>query len=61
MIDGKKYRVAQVDVENLQLTKFRQFWQLLGRYCSYLMPRKDGGTSQIQLNRRFSTPNWATL
>ena len=41
------YRVAQVDVENLQLTKFRQFWQLLGRYCSYLLPRQDGGTSHI--------------
>ena len=31
------FGVAQVDVENLQLTKFRQFWQLVGRYCSYLL------------------------
>ena len=39
-----KYMVAQVDVENLQLTWFRQFWQLTGRYCSYLLPRQHGGT-----------------
>ena len=42
-----RYRVAQVDVENLQLTKFRQFWQLLGRYCSYLLPRQDDGISEM--------------
>ena len=22
-------------------------------YCSYLLPRQDGGTSQIKVNRRF--------
>ena len=54
------YRVAQVDVENLQLTKFQQFWQLLGCFCIYLQPRQGGGTSQIKLNRRFFTTTWAT-
>ena len=56
-----QYRVPQVDVENLQLTMFRQFWQLLGCYCSYLLPRQDCGTSLIQVNRRLSTTTWATL
>ena len=55
------YRVAQVDVENLLLTKFRQFWQLLGRYCGYLLLRQDCGTSQIQVNRRFSMTTLSTL
>ena len=39
------YKVAQVDVVNLQLTQFRQFWQLLGRYSSYLLPYQDDGTT----------------
>ena len=60
-LSNAKYRVAQVDVENLELTLFRHFWQLLGRYSSYLLPRQDGRTSQIQLNWRFSTSTWATL
>ena len=45
----------------LKLTKFRWFWQLLGHYCSYLLPGQDDGTSQTKLNRRFSTTTWATL
>ena len=27
--------------------EFREFPQLVGRYCSYLLPKQDGGTSQI--------------
>ena len=55
------YRVAQVDMENLQLTKFRPFWQLLGRYCSYLLPRQDDGTFQIQVNGRLLPTRMVTL
>ena len=39
--------------KNIQLTWFRQFRQLAGRYCSCLLPRQDGGTSQIQVNGRL--------
>ena len=41
------YRATILRGNNLQLTWFRHFWQLVGRYCSYLLPRQDGGTSQI--------------
>ena len=27
-----------------------EFPRLVGRYCSYLMPKQDGGTSQINVN-----------
>ena len=37
-----KYRVTIRDGQNLPLTKFWQFWQLVGRYCSYLLFRQDG-------------------
>ena len=46
-IQQYEYMVAQVDVENLPLTKFRQFWQLMGHYCSYLLPMQNDGASQI--------------
>ena len=39
------YRVTHLVDENLPLTQFRQFWQLVGRYCSYLLPRQNNGTS----------------
>ena len=55
------YRVTHVVGENLQLTQFRQFWQLLGRYCSYLLPRQDDGTSKTQVNWRFLPTTWVTL
>ena len=55
------YRVTHLVGENLLLTQFRQFWQLLGRYGSYLLPRHDSGTSQFQINRRFSPPRYVTL
>ena len=38
---------------NLLLTKFRQFWQLVGRFCVNLLPRQDGRTSHIKVNGRF--------
>ena len=41
------YRVIHLVGENLPLTQFRQFWQLVGHYCSYLLPWQDDGTSQI--------------
>ena len=41
------YRVTILRGYNLPLTWFQHFWQLVGRYCSYLLPRQDGGTSQI--------------
>ena len=43
---GGLYRVSHQDGKNLQLTQFQQCWQLVSRYCSYLLPRQDGRTSQ---------------
>ena len=45
---------------NLPLTWFRQFRQLLGCYCSYI-PRQDGGTFQIQVNGRLLPRRRVTL
>ena len=59
---GSKYlQVTHLVEENLLLTEFRQFWQLVGRYCSYLLPRQDGGTFQIEVNGRFSSMKCVTL
>ena len=33
--------------KNPPLTWFRHFWQLMGRNCSYLLPRQDGGTENL--------------
>ena len=55
------YRVVHSEWKNLPLTKFQQFRQVVGRYCSYLMPRHDGGTSKIQVNRRLLPTRWVTL
>ena len=41
------YRVTLLRGNNLPLTKFRHFWQLVGRNCSWLLPRQNGGTFQI--------------
>ena len=53
--------VTHLDSENLPLTYFRQCWQLLGRYCSYLLPRQDGGKFQIQINGRLLPRRRVTL
>ena len=41
---------------NLPLTWFRHFWQLVGRNYSYLLPGQDGGTSQKSIGG-FTTQN----
>ena len=38
------YLVTHLVGYDLLLTQFRQFWQLMGRYFSYLLPRQDNGT-----------------
>ena len=55
------YRVTHLVEENLPLTQFRQFRQLVGRYCSYLLPRQVDGTFKIQVNWRFSSMRCVTL
>ena len=35
--------------------------RLVGRYCSYLLPKQGGGTSQIQVNKTQSTRTWDAL
>ena len=55
------YRVTRLLGNNLPLTWFWHFRQLLGRYCSYLLPRQDGGTFQIQVNGRFLPRRRVTL
>ena len=46
---------------NLPVTCFQHFWQLVGRYCSYLLPRQYGGTSQVEVNRRLLPRKMVTL
>ena len=48
------YRVTILDGENLLLTWFRQSRQLVGRYCSHLLPRQADGIFQIHVNWRLS-------
>ena len=43
----KEYRVTHQNGKNLLLTEFRQVCQLVDHNCSYLLPRQDGGMSQI--------------
>ena len=43
------------------MTQFREFWQPLGCYSSCLLPRQDGGTSQIQVNGRLLPSRCVTL
>ena len=40
---------------------FGEFPQLVGCYCSYLLPKQGGGTSQIQVNKTQSTRTWDAL
>ena len=49
-----RYRVTHLDGENLPLTLFRQFWQLLGPYNGYLLPSQDGGAMQISQREVFT-------
>ena len=60
-LQNVKYRVTRLLCNNLPLTWFRQFRQLLGCYCSYLLPRQDGGTFQIQVNGRLLPRRLVTL
>ena len=48
-----KYRETIQNGKNLPLTQFRHLWQLMGRSCSYLLPRQDGGITQNYVNGRF--------
>ena len=41
------YRVTLVVWDKVLLTLIWGVPRLVGRYCSYLLPRQDGGTSQI--------------
>ena len=54
-------KVSKWNGKNLPLTLFQQFLQLMGRYCSYLIPRQDDGTSQITVNGRFIPFGCVTL
>ena len=47
------YRGIIPNDKNLPLTQFRHLRQLLGRSCSYLLPRQDGGISQNYVSGRF--------
>ena len=61
MGSGVPYMVTHLLGNNLPFTWFQQFWQLMGRYCSGLLPRQDGGTFKIQVNRRFLPSRSVTL
>ena len=54
-------RVTILDRKILLLIAFRQSWQLVGRYCSHLVPKQDDRTSQIQVNVRLSPSRMVTL
>ena len=41
------YRVTIQDGKNFPSTYFRHLRQLVCRYCSYILPSQDGGSSQI--------------
>ena len=49
----QNYRATHPNCKILLLTWLWQFRHLVGRYCRSLLPRQDGETSQIQVNRRF--------
>ena len=52
-LSDSTYRGTITNGKNLPLTQFRHLRQLLGRSCSYLLPRQDGGISQNYVNGRF--------
>ena len=41
--------------------RFGELSRLVGRYCSYLLPKQGGETSQIQVNKTQSTRTWDAL
>ena len=41
--------------------RFGEFPQLVGRYCSFLLPKQGGGTFQIQVNKTQSSSTWDAL
>ena len=47
---GGVYRGTIQVGKNLPLTQFLHLQQLMGRSCSYLLPRQDGGISQNYVN-----------
>ena len=47
------YRGTIPNGKNLPLTQFLHLRQLMGRSCSYLLPRQNGGISQNYVNGRF--------
>ena len=49
----KTYRATHQNGKTLPLTMFCQLQQLVGHYCSYLLPWQDGGTSHSLANRRL--------
>ena len=47
-----QYRVTLVGVQPwLGCLRLGEFPRLVGRYCWYLLPKQDGGTFQIKVNR----------
>ena len=48
-VHAKLYRASHV-LEDLGWVRFGEFPRLVGRYGSYLLPKQDGGTSQIHVN-----------
>ena len=57
----RAYRVL-VDLGWVDLDlAFGEFPQLVGCYCSYLLPKQGGGTSQIQVNITQSTRTYFTI
>ena len=50
------YRVTILDGKNLPLTLIWHLQQILGQHYSYLLPWQDGGTPQIEVNKKFSQP-----
>ena len=53
----KLYRVTRILGNNLLLTWFLQLQQLVGCYCSYLLPRQDDGTSKYKSTGGFTVVN----
>ena len=41
--------------------RFGEFPRLVGRYCIYLLPKQDGGTSQIYVNKTLCQTTGLTL
>ena len=46
----KKYRETHLLADWVGLTLIWDVPRLVGRYCSYLLPKQAGGTPQIKVN-----------